>query len=69
MARREQEQRNSNRETVYYQPEELLEFVRFAKNTYNITVIPEINVPGHVGSWGANAVFSDLVVGVALPSM
>eukprot|EP00536_Pseudo-nitzschia_multiseries_P008369 jgi/Psemu1/287747/fgenesh1_pg.211_\ len=45
-----------------YQAQELSKFVRYAKSTYNITVVPEINVPGHAGSWGANTAFPDLVV-------
>lgn len=76
VARREQEQEslldpddvngrnNSNPRSgsVVYQPEELSEFVRFAKDRYNITVIPEVNVPGHAGAWGANDALPDLVV-------
>ena len=53
---------NVRRESVYYQPQELSEFVKFAKDNYNITVIPEINVPGHAGAWGANEAFPDLVI-------
>jgi hypothetical protein len=45
-----------------YQPNELSEFVRFAKENYNITVIPEVNIPGHAGAWGANKDYPDLVI-------
>ena len=77
VARRDQEQKNlvfpddTNRDqslhsersrSVVYQPEELSEFVRFAKTRYNITVIPEINLPGHAGAWGTNDCLQDLVV-------
>ena len=47
---------------VMYQPEELSEFVRFAKSRYNITVIPEVNLPGHAGAWGTHQGLQDLVV-------
>lgn len=36
-----------------YQPQELYDLVRYAKQHYNITMIPEVNVPGHAGAWGA----------------
>jgi hypothetical protein len=74
VARREQEQeslldpddangrKTSNLRSVVYQPEELSKFVRFAKYRYNITVIPEVNVPGHAGAWGANDALPDFVV-------
>ena len=45
-----------------YQPHELSEFVKFAKDKYNITVIPEVNIPGHAGAWGANKDYPDLVI-------
>ncbi len=47
---------------VVYQPEELSKFVRFAKSRYNITVIPEVNLPGHAGAWGANDCLQDIVI-------
>ncbi len=70
VARHNQEQRihfdphNSENESrrVVYQPEELSKFVKFAKNHYNITVIPEVNLPGHAGAWGANDCLQDIVV-------
>ncbi|KAG7351900.1 glycosyl hydrolase family 20 protein [Nitzschia inconspicua] len=37
-----------------YQPQELHDLVRYAKEHYNITMIPEVNVPGHAGAWGAS---------------
>lgn len=36
--------------TNTYTPGELRDLVRYAKK-YNITIIPEINVPGHSGAW------------------
>lgn len=53
---------NSESVSVVYQPEELAHFVKVAKERYNITVIPEVNIPGHAGAWGANDALSDLVV-------
>lgn len=49
-------------ESVVYQPKELAEFVRVAKRRYDITVIPEVNLPGHAGAWGASSCLPDLVV-------
>jgi Glycosyl hydrolase family 20, catalytic domain len=40
-----------NGNTKVYQPDELRDIVQFAKQR-NVTVIPEINVPGHAGAWG-----------------
>ena len=34
-----------------YQPQELKDIVQYAKRR-GITIIPEINVPGHAGAWG-----------------
>ncbi|VEU34789.1 unnamed protein product [Pseudo-nitzschia multistriata] len=72
VARWEQEQKNlhgthngtadEGDRHVYYQPHELSKFVEFARDEYNITVVPEINVPGHAGAWGANTAVPDLVV-------
>ena len=53
---------NGGSRSVYYQPGELSKFVKFAKDKYNITIIPEVNVPGHAGAWGANMAFPDVVV-------
>jgi hypothetical protein len=40
-----------NGNTQVYTPHQLRELVQFAKQ-YNITIIPELNVPGHAGAWG-----------------
>jgi hypothetical protein len=45
-----------------YQPQELREFVRYAKEHYNIVIIPEINLPGHGGAWGASEELPELIV-------
>jgi 8-oxo-dGTP pyrophosphatase MutT (NUDIX family) len=37
--------------TKVYQPDELRDIVKFAQER-GVTVIPEINVPGHAGAWG-----------------
>jgi N-acetyl-beta-hexosaminidase len=44
-----------------YQPHELRELVRYAKQQYDIGMIPEVNVPGHAGAWGAH-LLPDLVM-------
>ena len=40
-----------NGNTKVYTPDELRDIVAFAKDR-GVTVIPEINVPGHAGAWG-----------------
>ena len=45
------QQRDESQQHKVYTPNELRYFVQQAK-LRNITVIPEINVPGHAGAWG-----------------
>ena len=40
----------TKRNDQVYTPQELRDLVAFAKG-YNITIIPEINMPGHAGAW------------------
>ena len=49
----------ANPEQKVYTPQQLRELVKYAKDR-NITIIPEINVPGHAGAWGVG--IPDLVV-------
>ena len=41
---------DSSKNTNVYTPDELRELVAFAKD-HGITMIPEVNLPGHAGSW------------------
>jgi hypothetical protein len=41
------------KQQIVYQPHELRTLVKYAKHHYNIILIPEINLPGHAGSWAA----------------
>ena len=40
-----------NNNTKVYSPKELRDIVKYAKSK-GIAVVPEINIPGHAGSWG-----------------
>jgi hypothetical protein len=50
-----------NNHTNYYTIQEIRDLVAYAKSK-NITMIPELNVPGHGGAWGFFAGGDDLVV-------
>ena len=43
---------NARYPTRVYSPDEIQTLVKYAKHTYNITIIPELNLPGHAGSFG-----------------